>query len=138
MKRNIIVTLTLVALSLLTVSTSFAQDKLKANVPFSFQVGKSSLSAGTYSVSNAANGVIRLQNKDAGSAVLASYFNAEKLKAEQPKMVFHKYGSSYFLVEIWDGAGTSGMQFPESKREKELRASNQGSASDELIVVAMK
>jgi hypothetical protein len=138
MKRNLIVALTLVALSLLTVSTSFAQDRVKANVPFAFQVGKSSLPAGTYVVSRAADHAILIQSRDARSASLSTYSSEEKLRAQSPKMIFHKYGNSYFLAEIWDGSGSSGMQIPETKREKELRASNEGPASEEFVVVAMK
>jgi hypothetical protein len=137
MKRNFIVALSLMVLSLVAVSTTIAQDKVKADVPFSFQVGKSSMPAGTYVVGEAANHVIRLQNRDGNGAILTSYNNEEKLRAEHPKMVFHKYGNTYFLAEIWDGSA-SGMLIPEAKSEKELRASNQGSASEELVVIAMK
>lgn len=125
------------ALSLFTVSTSIAQDKVKADVPFAFQVGKASLPAGTYVVSSASDHAIRIQSRDAGAAVLSTYTGEEKLRAENPKMVFHKYDNTYFLVEIWNG-DKSGMKIPESKREKELRASYQGPASEELVVLAMK
>ncbi len=138
MKRNFIVTLSLVALSLLTVSASFGQDRVKANIPFAFQVGKASLPAGTYVVSSAADHAVRIQGRDASAAALSTYTGEERLRAENPKMVFHKYGSSYFLAEIWDGSGTLGMKIPETKREKELQASNVGPASSELVVVAMK
>jgi hypothetical protein len=138
MKRNFIVTLTLVALSLLAVSTSFAQDRVKANVPFAFQVGKASLPAGTYVVSSAADHAIRIYSRDASAAALSTFSTEEKLKRQHAKLVFHKYGNSYFLAEIWDGSGNSGMKLPENKKEAELRASSQASAPEELIVVAMK
>ncbi len=138
MKRNFIVTLTLVALSLLTASFSFAQDEVKANVPFAFHVGKTSLPAGTYIVSQAADHAIRIQCEDAKAAALTNYSSEEKLKAQPAKMVFHKYGNSYFLAEIWDGSGNSGMQLPEAKQEKEMRASNQDNPSNQLVVLAMK
>ncbi len=137
MKRNVIVALTMVALSLLTIS-SFAQNKVKADVPFAFRVGNVSLPAGSYTVRPAADHAFLLQNGDAGSAILSTYRNDERLKASAPKMVFHKYGDTYILVEIWDASGTEGMVIPETKLEKELRASNSAPASGELVVVAMK
>lgn len=138
MKRNFIVTLTLVALSLLTVSASSAQDKVQANVPFAFQVGNASLPAGTYLVSEAADHAVRIQCRSASASALTGYQSDEKIRPQSAKMVFHKYGSTYFLVQIWDGSGNSGMDIPESKREKELRASNVAPSSKELVVVAMK
>jgi hypothetical protein len=53
-------------------------------------------------------------------------------------MLFHKYGNTYFLAEILGESGVSGMQLPETDREKELRASNVGFASDEVVMVALK
>ncbi len=138
MKRNFIVTLSLVALSLLTVSTSFAQNRVKADIPFAFQVGKVSMPAGIYVVSKAADQTILIQSRDAKSAAMTGFSGEEQLRPQHAKMVFHKYDNNYFLAEVWDGTGNSGMKLPESKREKELRASNVGPASEELVVVAMK
>ena len=138
MKRNLIVALTLVALSILTASTSFAQDKEKADVPFEFQIGKTSLPAGTYIVSKIADHSLVIRNREKTSKAALSNYSASDSKSESPKMVFHKYGNNYFLAEIWAADGSAGMQLPESKREKELQASNWGPADQELVVVAMK
>jgi hypothetical protein len=43
-----------------------------------------------------------------------------------PELVFHKYGNSYFLSEIWTGLG-QGRQLPKSEREKELARETRGS-----------
>ena len=37
-----------------------------------------------------------------------------------PKLVFHKYGSKYFLSQVSRGFGSAPMQLPTSKQEREL------------------
>ena len=139
MKRTLIVALTLVALSFLTVSTSFAQDKVRADVPFAFQVGKASLPAGTYTVSKVADHSLVIRNsKQVSEAALANYGSDERSKIQSPKMIFHQYGNSYFLAEIWDGTGNIGMKLPESKHEKEMQATNWSPADSGIVIVAMK
>jgi hypothetical protein len=139
MKRDFVVALTLVALSFFTAVTGFAQNKVKADVPFAFQVGKASLPSGTYIVSEIGDHSIMIRNTSAvNSAALTNYNSADTLRTGSPRMLFHKYGNTYFLAEILGGSGASGMQLPETDREKELRAFNLGFASDEVVIVALK
>jgi hypothetical protein len=139
MKRNLVVALTLAALSCFTATTGFAQNKVKADIPFAFQVGRASLPSGTYIVSEIGEHSIMIRNTSAvNSAALTNYNSAYTLRSGSPRMLFHKYGNTYFLAEIWGESGTSGMQLPETDREKELRASNLGFASDEVVIVALK
>ena len=54
-------------------------------------------------------------------------------------LVFNKYGSQYFLSQIWDGRSDVGLQLPKSKREKEIRlAANGLTKGPDIVVVAMK
>ena len=119
MERGLIVALTLVALSLLAVTTSFAQDKAEYNFPFAFQVGKASLPAGTYTVGKIDDRWIVIRNcQQASQAALINYRDVEKNKNQSPKLVFHQHGQRYFLAEAWNG-GRTGMQLPKSEREKQ-------------------
>ena len=72
MKRHFVVALTLVALALLTVTTSFAQDKMRADVPFAFQVGKATLPPGTYTVSKIDRKSTRLNSSHSGESRMPS------------------------------------------------------------------
>ena len=138
MKRHFVVALTLVALALLTVTTSFAQDKMRADVPFAFQVGKATLPPGTYTVSKITNHSIVIRNhQQAGQAALINYRDVEKGKTQSPKLIFQKYGQRYFLAEVWNG-GTTGMQLPESKREKEYAGHQVAATDSAIVIVAMK
>ena len=36
------------------------------------------------------------------------------------KLVFHRYGSQYFLAQIWTAGNDRGQELPESGREREV------------------
>jgi hypothetical protein len=38
----------------------------------------------------------------------------------QDRLVFHKYGDTYFLSEVWSSARSTGNSLPKSKTEGEL------------------
>jgi hypothetical protein len=39
---------------------------------------------------------------------------------EVSKLVFHRYGSQYFLTQIWTAGNARGKELPESGREREV------------------
>jgi hypothetical protein len=70
---------------------------------------------------------------------LSIYNYAGPSKADATKLVFHKVGDHYFLAQIWTSARGQGLAVPESKVEKELRASNSGSRGGvETVIVALR
>jgi hypothetical protein len=96
---------------------------LKADVPFAFQVGNQPMPAGEYVIQRglAADGSLQLIRRTDSSASVMALTNpvdAQGGKSE-PVLVFHKYGNSYFLSEIWTGEA-QGRQLLKSDREKEL------------------
>ena len=111
-----------------------AQSKLKADVPFGFAIGNQALPAGTYSVQPVADHEIAVRNAESRKAIMHQVQSAERLNSPGPKLVFHKYGDSYFLYEIWTGSNI-GMEIPATAREKELKmARTEGPAPQEVVV----
>jgi uncharacterized integral membrane protein len=138
MKRNLVGTLALVVLSILIAApNSFAQNTAKANVPFGFEVGKAQLPAGTYIVGNLEQGAILIRNGATSDAAMSLTQTEYSNKAHSPKLVFHKCGNHYFLAEVW-GDGDTGKKLPTTKLEKELRASNSGTSSEQEIIIALR
>ncbi len=137
MKRNLIGTLTLVALSMVLAAGAHAQAVAKAAVPFAFRVGSSQLQSGTYTVTPAANNgnVISIQNRDNGAAVIA-LARSEYPGKGGPRLVFHRIGSQYFLSQIWSTEGNVGMSVPTSKLEKEMQLA--ATRPREEVVIALK
>jgi hypothetical protein len=100
-----------------------SQPVLKANIPFDFSAANRTLPAGEYTVSNtnAASGTIVVRNNDGNKAVaLIASPRYPKNEANQPMLVFHRYGDQYFLAKVINAGGWPGREIPMSKTEKRL------------------
>lgn len=124
MKRQAFSLISLLSLLLVAGSAIAQTTHVRANVPFDFTVGNKTLAAGTYDVENASQSdlnMLLLRAQDGNSSSIVGSNTAENLKpADKTKLVFHKYGSQYFLAEIWKEGARRGNQLPACNREKEL------------------
>ena len=140
MKRNVIGALmTLIVASSIAVPVVHAQSTiLTANVPFAFNIGDKQLPAGAYAVREMDRATL-IQSRDGKNSALGIYAYAGPSKADETKLVFNKVGDYYFLAQIWTSARGQGLAVPESKLEKELRASNSGPQGGvETVIVALR
>ena len=138
MKRNLIGTLSLVALSLLlNVTGAAAQAVAKCDVPFAFTVAKQQMPAGSYSIVTNSAATIQIQNNDTGATVL-SLVRSELPSDRTPRLVFHYVGNQYFLSQVWGWEGSAGMTVPASSLEKELRIASNGTGRVGEVVIALK
>jgi hypothetical protein len=110
-----------IGIALVAVAAVQAQDKtVTANVPFSFYMGSSAMAQGSYSVDEFSHGtVVCMRSKDTTKSVTTHGIIGKK-QAESARLVFHRYGQSYFLAEIWSGDTSVGQALAVSQREKEL------------------
>jgi hypothetical protein len=121
MKRNLIGTVSLVALSLLINSGAYAQTAARADVPFAFNIGTTHLPAGAYKIKRADfdTNFIMVSNVNTGDTVL-SLFQRETPSHVSQKLIFHHRGNQYFLAEVWGSEGDSGMAMPATKAEQQV------------------
>jgi hypothetical protein len=122
MKKQIAVVAMLVAA--IAAGQCYAQHlSLKADIPFAFQVGNRTMPAGEYGIQRALAenpSLQRIRRTDSGAnAVAQTVLMYAKDGKSEPALVFHKYGNSYFLSEIWTGEA-QGRKLYQSDREKEL------------------
>jgi hypothetical protein len=110
-----------IGIALVAVAAVQAQDKtVMANVPFSFYMGGSAMPQGSYKVDELSHGaVVCMRSKDTAKSVTAHTI-AGKKQDEPARLVFHRYGESYFLAEIWAGDESIGQGLAVSPPEKEL------------------
>ena len=98
--------------------------RLTADVPFDFQIGDKTFASGAYEVKAITNGgsalVIRSEKSQQSITRLTNTIVPVK-RNTTARLVFHKYGDSYFLAEVWSGGDYAGRQLLESKRERSLR-----------------
>ena len=135
MRGNILITAAALAM-LATMAASAQTINVKAIVPFSFIVGRSTLSAGEYSLKTMSNGqVLALSNLDAKITELVLSNSCESLTASKTKLVFHRYGDRYFLSQIWTEGNNRGHELPISRREEETA---RNSSMKQVVLVAEK
>ncbi len=109
---------------LLATASAYAQTGVvKANVPFNFIVNKTELPAGQYSIRPLGMTGVAMSINSSDQHVVKAILPLSCESAEvqkNSKLVFHRYGSQYFLAEIWTAGSNRGEELPKSGRESEV------------------
>ena len=139
MKRNLIGTVSLLALSLLLSTTgAYAQHGMQANVPFAFQVGSTQMPAGSYHITvEYLTDKITIDNASGSAAVLMHGQREYPGKVAQ-KLVFRRFGEQYFLTQIWGEQGDSGMTVSVPNSAKKLQIASAPTHSGNEVMIALK
>jgi hypothetical protein len=137
--------ISIIVLAFMTALVSNAQssrEPLRASIPFDFQVGDKTLMAGKYvvdTITGSSDEAVRVQSRDGRQSAmrLTNGVQVQKARAIHPEpkrrarnekngamLIFHRYGSAYFLAEVWRQGATEGRELTKSKAEREL-AKNQ-------------
>ena len=123
MKKHALKALTTLAfLTALAVTSVFAQSTLpvRADIPFAFSVGNQTIEAGKCTVKRLpGSSTIVVASEHRNVAVIAMNTLASK-EASKTKLVFHKYGNSYFLAQIWTAGSQEGIALVKSGAERKL------------------
>ena len=102
------------------VAVNAADKTITANVPFNFYMGPSVMPPGAYRVDELANGgIVALRTSHSAKAIV-TFPVSGKSESEPPRLVFRRYGETYFLAQIWAADGSLGHALRTSAREKEL------------------
>jgi len=123
-KQTLSIFLTLGLAVLLAGSSVFASSSgmLRANIPFDFMAGGKKFQSGEYTVSSTNTPsvlLVRSLNSRTAAFVLTDSVSAPGHQ-DKAKFVFRRYGSQYFLAQIWDGTSDDGREVPPSQQEKSL------------------
>jgi hypothetical protein len=128
--------LALTMLPLLATAQLASNEKIVAQVPFEFVLGSKVVPAGEWIVQSASmdSKVIQIRSSDSRVNILSMPLLVETKKAAADcTLVFHKYGSNYFLSEVRLAGTANGYRLPETKAEKEMRAQNIPATSEILL-----
>jgi hypothetical protein len=106
----------------LAASTCFGQSRrgdVITHIPFPFVVSNRTLPPGRYIVTPVGETNLRVFAKNRG--VLVQTHTVQGRAPESiAKVVFHRYGGTYFLSEVWVAANGTGRQLFTSQAEREL------------------
>ena len=107
--------------SAIAASSSLFSFRIKADIPFDFQIGKKKMPKGDYiieSVNDSGTGLIRKEK--GGKAVNIMTIKDKHTDKHKSKLMFRRYGDQYFLARIWDGSSESVLKIEKSSAEKKV------------------
>jgi hypothetical protein len=113
----------LLSLSALNVYAQGDKPIRKVEIPFDFSVRDKTLPAGVYSISrvNQDKTMLLLRSEDGREAVNISTYSVQaKQRPEKGKLIFHRYGETYFLSQIWEPNEMQRRQLSNSRRERSI------------------
>lgn len=93
-----------------------------ATVPFNFYMGRTAMSKGAYAIDEMSGGAAIALRSAKGTNAITVHNVAGKSAVERPRLIFHRYGESYFLAEVWTGRTAVGHALARTSREKEYSA----------------
>lgn len=108
--------------------------KMGANIPFAFHAGTSNLPAGHYTVEKPFETQVQSMVSPAGRRIAVAPTGNLSDNQRQPRLVFHHYGTEYFLSEIWNGEGT-GTKLKPTAAENQAKESVAANHADTVTVV---
>ena len=125
MKRHALILIAIAAFSTALTTHVYGQTlkTVRANVKFDFQIGDRVFPAGEYqieSISRRADNVLQIRSlRDANKTELIVTHPSNAARTQTPKLIFQKYGESYFLTEIFLDSGQWGYSLRPSRRQLE-------------------
>ena len=142
MKRQIASFLGVFGLLLVAACANAQSVNVKANVPFDFVVGNVTIPAGAYSIQSINDSigsptlVIRSANNKVARLVGSN--GAENLNpAATSHLLFHRYGDTYFLAQIWMQGERHGRELTQTRRETEM-AKNLRLSEDVIVLASLR
>ncbi|MFN2577108.1 MAG: hypothetical protein ABR607_05400 [Pyrinomonadaceae bacterium] len=117
----LMMTLALAAMSA-AVANGQASRKLVAQVPFDFVVAEKTLRAGGYQVHsiNQAGDAIAIQSANGDRVLRLTSPQQRNDREMNAKLVFHRYGNTYFLSQIWMAGDSTGRELAKTRAERAI------------------
>ena len=112
---------------------SILNPEMTVTAPFEFAAGDKVLPAGDYTVQvNPERGSVVMRGEGHRSQILLTIRKESRSAPQRGKLVFQRYGTSFFLAEIWSQDNATGETLAPSAREKELARNKQ---PEQILVV---
>ncbi len=134
---------TLLGISVFTMFAVSASAKLentvRANVPFAFTIGDTTLPAGTYTFEplshwNVPNHILVRGTERKSEAIVLTIEAQSRDFQTGTKMEFNQYDDKYFLAAIWTPGSQFGVELPKSAAEKNLLKNGAESKRTTLVL----
>lgn len=127
------------AMAAIGVGSASAQDKVRATIPFGFNVGATALPAGDYELQRLNRETMVIRGLDNRQTALALTMATDGNSGEgEASLVFNRYGQDSFLSEILTPEGARAVLKSKAERRAAARAaeSAENTAAPRVIYVA--
>ncbi len=115
---------------------SILNHEMTVTVGFEFAAGDKLLPAGDYTVQlNPEHGTVVLRGEGQKPLMLLTARKESRSAPLRGKLVFQRYGTSFFLNEVWSQDNSTGQTLAPSSREKEM-ARREKQPQQILVVLA--
>lgn len=124
---------------LLTATISMTQTRqgdVVADIPFVFVVAGRAMPAGHYIVSSVNDTLVRIENSTRQGGFVSTTRIQRSASDNRCRLVFHRYGDTYFLSQVWVTGNDRGREVPRSRIERELAA--RIGAGESVVVLRSK
>jgi hypothetical protein len=105
-----------------------AQRSVKANIPFDFQIGDTTLKAGEYTIKAGASDLPEFLVFHDATGKAKAVVNGSRVETAESagmrRLLFTRYGDRYFLSQVWMTEEDSGCEVRKNKEERELMMAN--------------
>jgi hypothetical protein len=140
---NVMATCCVLVLAAVTAHPQLPGTELRAMIPFDFSVRGKTLPAGEYEIqriNDAPDGLVISGVKNHQYEVFETEPVQARRISSRSELVFHRYGDSYFLSEVFAGGEQTGRELLESRQERSLKremtASNDKKNQPETVTLA--
>lgn len=122
MKRQLMILgLACASIGTFAISVHAQQYRIVTKIPFDFTVRNQTCPAGVYDLAGQSFANFeQLHNNNGKCSLFISSRRYLREAVGHPRLVFRRYGNSYFLTKIWNGQGT-GSAVVAGSREKLLQ-----------------
>ena len=93
---------------------------LQITIPFDFTVGEKLLKSGEYVIAPSGDKAISFKSTAGNGSAVALINAVTKIDMQTPKLIFHKYGDTYFLTQAWLRNSDSGKELFVSPKEIQM------------------
>lgn len=127
-------------LTLAITVTAQTHSGAEVNIPFDFTAGKGQLKAGKYFVTRSTGNLLKIVSIDGKKAILVDApltIGSRDYKAGE-RLVFNRYGSQYFLTQVWLSADEGRQLFPTKTETTAARELAGTSAKPQRVEIAIK
>lgn len=133
--------LTMALVAAVATTNGQSQHRVNARVPFEFIVGDKTLAAADYRIDTVGE-ALAICSPGAKNKVIRLANAMTPKERQSARLVFHRYGTTYFLSEVWEGGDRIGRRLVQSRQERAMRselsrmASSKTTGYEDVVILA--